>query len=210
MKKIVHQQLNLPADVPVMVLPNALLFPNSLLPLYIFEKRYREMLRHCLERNRMFCVALMRQGVTEAVSDDEFYHVAGLGIIRACVTNTDGTSQLMLQGIARVRFTNFIQHEPYRVAQISELRSIPGKTVEAEALSRKVLELCRSSNGAQSNEEIQEVFEKQLSRARDPEMISDFVAQTFVQDPFHRQEILEELSVCDRLRMLITSLLNQG
>ena len=65
MKNIIHQQNNLPGQIPVMVLPNTLLFPNSLLPLYIFEERYREMLAHCLERSRMFCIAQVKPGLSD-------------------------------------------------------------------------------------------------------------------------------------------------
>ncbi|MGB8353710.1 MAG: LON peptidase substrate-binding domain-containing protein [Chthoniobacteraceae bacterium] len=204
MKNIIHQQHNLPEQIPVMVLPGTLLFPNSLLPLYIFEERYREMLAHCLERSRMFCIAQIKPGLSDAMEDDDFFHVAGLGLIRACIGNQDGTSHLMLQGLARVRLVNFIQHEPFRVAQIQELESKGGNPVEAEALSAKVLELCRTA--PETGDELQEVLNKQFSHTHDPEIVSDFVAQAFVQDPMQRQEILEELSVCERLRKLIACL----
>jgi len=52
----------LPEQAPVMPLPGAVLFPHALLPLYIFEPRYREMLAHALAHERMFCVALLRPG----------------------------------------------------------------------------------------------------------------------------------------------------
>jgi len=184
-----------------MVLPNALLFPNTMLPLYIFELRYQAMLCYCLERSRMFCVAMMKPGVSEAVDDDDFYHVVGLGLIRACVGNTDGTSHLMLQGLARVNLTNFIQHEPYRIAQIKELPSSIANAVEAEALSAKLLEICRERK--ETNGDLQSLLNKQAGHATSPEIISDFVAQAYISDPEQKQQILEELSVTGRLRMLI-------
>ena len=57
------QPLNLPPKAPIMVLPNATLFPHALLPLIIFESRYQEMLSWSLEHHRMFCIALMKPGV---------------------------------------------------------------------------------------------------------------------------------------------------
>jgi ATP-dependent Lon protease len=207
MKNIIHQSLNLPADAPVMVLPNALLFPNALLPLYIFEERYRSMLQFCLGHNRMFCIALMKSQVSDAVEDDDFFHVAGLGLIRACVGNDDGTSQLILQGLARVKFKNFVQQKPFRVAQIHELPSKAGNTVEAEALSAKVIEICRSLK--EKTEGLENILNNQIAASANPEAVSDFIAQAFVRDPFQRQEILEELSVCRRLRLLISHLQQQ-
>ena len=167
MKNIIHQQHNLPGQIPVMVLPNTLLFPNSLLPLYIFEKRYREMLAHCLERSRMFCIAQIKPGLSDATEDDDFFHVAGLGLIRACIGNQDGTSHLMLQGLARVRLTNFIQHEPFRVAQIQELESRGGDLVEAEALSAKGARSSAVQRSGQRATELQEVCSnKQFSHSQ--------------------------------------------
>ena len=67
-----EQPDEIPSSVPVMVLPGALLFPHALLPLYIFEQRYREMLSYCLQSDRMFCVALIRPGVEEATQTKHF------------------------------------------------------------------------------------------------------------------------------------------
>src|ERR671913_75814 len=104
-----------------MVLPNATLFPHALLPLTIFEPRYCEMLTWALEHHRMFCVALMKRGVTEAQSAEDFHHVAGLDLIRACVSHDDGTSHLILQGIARVEFTEFVRGHSFRMARLEEV-----------------------------------------------------------------------------------------
>jgi hypothetical protein len=82
-----------------MALSNAVLFPHSLLPLHIFEPRYRDLLEHSLDGDRMFSVALMKRGIDEAVGIDDLCPVAGVGLIRACVGNENGTSNLVLQGL---------------------------------------------------------------------------------------------------------------
>ncbi len=204
MKHILHQRLNLPAEAPVMVLPAASLFPSSLLPLYIFEKRYRAMLASSLERNRVFCVAQMKPVTGGIGSGPECYSVAGLGLIRACVKNTNGTSHLILQGLARVRLTNFIQHEPFPVAQISELHSSVENQAEADALGHKALELCRLRK--EKGGDLNVLLNQKAANIANPEMICDFIAQAFVGDPALRQKFLEELRVCARLRMLIACL----
>src|SRR5436305_9913790 len=105
----------LPDHVPVMPLPGALLFPHALLPLYIFEPRYRQMLEHALNHHRIFSVALLTPDCTEWASTADFFHVAGVGLIRACVGRGDGTSNLILQGLERVRFTSFAQDSPFPI-----------------------------------------------------------------------------------------------
>ena len=51
------ESLHVPETVPVMTLPNTVFFPQALLPLHIFEPRYRQMLRDVLARDRLFAVA---------------------------------------------------------------------------------------------------------------------------------------------------------
>lgn len=201
MNSIRNESLTLPREVPIMVLPNALLFPNSLLPLYIFEQRYREMLASCIKKERMFCVALMKPGVTDAETDHDFYHVGGLGMIRACVERADGTSHLILQGLTRVQFTRFVQDEPFRIAEIAELRSHTGDQLEADALGAKVVELCKTLREAGA--EVPAALDKHLAHLSNPELLSDIVTHTFISDPFRRQNILEQLGVSERLRLLI-------
>ena len=79
--------MELPNLVPVMTLPNATLFPQALLPLYIFEPRYRQMLVDTLKAKRMFSVAMQRPGRTRETPCP----VAGLGLIRVSVDHQDGT-----------------------------------------------------------------------------------------------------------------------
>ncbi len=187
-----------------MVLPNGLIFPHTLVPLHIFEERYREMLAYALERHRMFCIALQRPGVEQASEYEDFFHVTGLGLIRACVGRDDGTSNLVLQGIARVRLTQFVQQAPFLVAEIAPLPSEVPNVIEAEALGAKVLELCEQIRlkGVQ----IPASLGEQPSHLSDPEVICDKVASLLVNDPFYKQAILEQPIVTTRLRMLLRHL----
>ena len=184
-----------------MVLPNATLFPHTLLPLYIFEQRYRAMLTWTLERHRLFCVALMKPGVNEAASPGDFHQIAGLGLVRACVEQADGTSHLVLQGLARVRFTGYAQEAPFRVAEITQLPPEPSDGDEAKDLASHVVQLCSAQRA--KGVELPEAVEQQLAKLSDPEVLGDVVAQSFLRDPQRRQEILEQRTIGNRLRLLI-------
>src|SRR2546430_1072631 len=119
------QSITLPDQVPVMPLPGALLFPNALLPLHIFEPRYQQMLEHALREHRMFSVALIKPQRNQWRTTDDFFQTAGVGLIRACVGRGDGTSNLILQGLRRVRFTGFEQSDPSRLPASSRLNWTP-------------------------------------------------------------------------------------
>ena len=191
-----------------MPLPGALLFPHALLPLYIFEPRYRQMLEHALQHHRIFSVALVKPDRAEWESPADFFHVAGVGLIRACVERGDGTSNLILQGLERVRFTSFEQKTPFPIAAIEPLETQSVSSVETEALATKVLELYSKFKG--NGRQLPAKVDRYLSDLEDPEMLADLVASTFISDPLRRQHVLEELSVNQRLRLVIQYLRDES
>src|SRR3954454_6715080 len=191
----------LPDRIPVMPLPGALLFPRALLPLYIFEPRYRAMLDYALKHHRMFSVALIKPDRGNWNSPEDFFQIAGVGLIRACVGRGDGTSNLILQGLERVRFTGFEQESPFPIATIEQLESDVVASVETEALATKVIEMYSSLKG--NGRQLPAKVDRYLADLDDPEMLADLVASTFITDPLRRQHVLEELSVNKRLRLMI-------
>ena len=184
-----------------MPLPGALLFPHALLPLHIFEPRYQQMLEHALHQHRMFAVALLKPQRNDWRSTDDFFHLAGVGLIRACVGRGDGTSNLILQGLQRVRFTGFEQSLPFPIARIEPLEAETTTSVETEALGAKVIELYSKLKTA--GRQLPEKVDNYLSHLTDMEMLADLMAATFVNDPLRRQQLLEELSLNRRLRLVI-------
>jgi Lon protease-like protein len=195
------QPISLPDQVPVMPLPGALLFPHALLPLHIFEPRYQQMLEHALREHRMFSVALIKPQRSQWESSADFFHVAGVGLIRACVGRGDGTSNLILQGLRRVQFTGFEQSAPFPIARIEALDSESSRSVETDALGAKVIELY--SKLKRAGRQLPEKVDKYLAHLSDMEMLADLMAATFVNDPLRRQQLLEELSLNRRLRLVI-------
>src|SRR6266404_383925 len=133
--------MEIPTRVPVMTLPASLpastLFPQALLPLYIFEPRYRRMLADALKSHRMFSVAMQKPGRSRETPCP----VAGLGLIRVSVDHEDGTSHLILQGLTRVELGEPVQQRPYRVHNIRPLQAEVTDSIVIDALLAKVHEL---------------------------------------------------------------------
>ncbi|MEO8428663.1 MAG: LON peptidase substrate-binding domain-containing protein [Verrucomicrobiota bacterium] len=213
--------MQLPREVPVMTLPNVILFPQAMLPLYIFEPRYRQMLGDALASHRMLSVAMQKPGrVRESPSS-----VAGLGLIRASVANQNGTSNLILQGIARVELTGVVQTKPYRIHTIRSLPSKVTNNVTVDALTAKLRELvserlkrgmdlpvqvvkklAQLNKAAESDEtpaySLEHVLEY-LDALDDPDQIADIVSCTLLTVPVERQTILETVVLEARLKKLI-------
>ena len=193
-------KIEIPSEAPVMVLPGAVLFPDGILPLRIFEPRYRAMLEYALDHDRMFCVALMKPGITEAMTDDQFFHTAGIGLISASVTQADGTSNLMLQGLARVRLAGFVQLSPFRIARVRPLSPVTNDLQETAALAQDLREQC--SNIRINGSPLPDSFCEMLDRATETDVLANAVAHALIADSFERQDILEEEDVAARLRMI--------
>ncbi|HPA21088.1 MAG TPA: LON peptidase substrate-binding domain-containing protein [Verrucomicrobiae bacterium] len=191
-----------PQIVPVMTLPNAILFPQSLLPLYIFEPKYQAMLRDALDGDRMFVIALARCpcGNSPLAPHD----VGGLGLIRACTDNPDGTSNLILQGLTRVRILEISSENPYRQARIEPIRSVNSSGIDVEALMLRVLEIAVAA--ASSIPGMPPQISEFLGKLDDPDTLCDVVSSTMVSDIQSRQRLLETADVRKRLNELIPCL----
>jgi Lon protease-like protein len=201
MTNMMSLSVTLPEQLPVMPLPGAVLFPHALLPLYIFEPRYRKMLEHALQQHRIFCVTLIKPSCPDWHASEDFFHLATAGLIRACVGRSDGTSNLILQGLQRVRLTSFEQENPFPIASVDTVESRDPTTVETEALGAKVVELYRGLK--HDRRQLPAKLDLYLSELRDLEMLADLMGSTFVNDPLRRQRLLEERSLNQRLRFLI-------
>ena len=186
-----------------MTLPNVAFFPQALLPLEIFEPRYRHMLRDVLATNRIFAVAGL--DLMAAATEDGFeppHRIACIGLIRACQKNADGTSNLLLQGLCRVSIESIIGDEPYRRIRIRTLASQPGAAASENArlrseLARLIrLRLKLSPDGPGAMTEL-------LKSIEDPEMFADIAAFNLCKNAMLKQKLLETLDVNRRLAMLL-------
>jgi Lon protease-like protein len=209
--------MNLPSEVPVMTLPNATLFPQALLPLFIFEARYRQMLADALHSNRLISVAMRRPGTTRETPAE----VAGLGLIRVSVGHKDGTSHVILQGLTRVRLEKAVRYRPYRIHRVTALPTQPCNTTTAGALLATVRNLLKeriqlgipfpfpfvSHQQPGPPDQLPPAFSAKevasyLDSITDPEQAADLVSCAVLAGGEDRQAILEAQDVETRLRRL--------
>jgi ATP-dependent Lon protease len=213
--------MELPDSVPVMTLPSATLFPQALLPLYIFEPRYRRMLADMLKTNRMFSVAMQRPGKQRETP----CQVAGLGLIRVSVGHDDGTSHLILQGLTRVELVDTVRTRPYRVASIRPLQATPAENVAVDRLVAKVHQLVeeriqlgpfpfpfsafknttapkKKSGAGQKQFSPKEILDY-LEGLNDADQVADLVSCALLPGAVERQTILETVNLEQWLKHLI-------
>lgn len=199
-------EIDIPDRVPVMTLPEVAFFPKVMMPLFIFEPRYRTMLKNSLEGNRMFAVTGIDPSQVDNFPVTEPAHPVGtIGLIRGCKTQEDGTSHLILQGLSRVRLEKLYEDKPYREAAITPLEST--REVDQLDLMEYQTELMGLVKQlAQSNPDVPSELLQFIEEMDDPDNFVDLIAYTFIQDPALKQKILETLRIEKRFEILIDAL----
>lgn len=205
----VDLELEVPREVPVMTMSGAVLFPQAMMPLRIFEPRYRAMLADVLSENRLFAVAGLDESLAQTDQYEPPYEIAALGIVRACHQNDDGTSQLILQGLSRVRIVRIVRETPYRIIEIEALRTHAGKPAAALARYRRqvtTLLQARQRLGV----DISESALTFLKSITDPEAFIDLACYALCADTQLKQRFLEMLEVAERFQVFAAYLAREN
>jgi Lon protease-like protein len=189
-----------------MVLGRCVLFPEGMLPLYIFEPRYRAMLEYALEHHSLFCIGNRMPAPPQEDWDEEdprrISPVSTLALVRACVQQDDGTYRLILQGIRRIRLVDWVQEKPFRIAKIAEFHTQLGTPEETTTLANELKKQLRSQLEASPGGSAGAVLQV-LDGLHDAERLCDFAASHFLGDPEARTRLLELESLPERLQSLL-------
>jgi len=194
------EMIEIPREVPVMTLSGTVLFPQAILPLHIFEPRYREMLAEVLSGNRIFAIAALDERKPEERDREPPRPIAGIGIVRACKKNSDGTSNLILQGLARVAFESITAESPFRRARIRQCFSRKeGDSATIDAIRSDILELVRTQIrlGAEVPSEVVQF----LAGIEDSEAALDLAIASLCGASDLRQQLLETFDLLERHRL---------
>lgn len=175
------------------------LFPEMLMPLHIFEPRYRLLIRRSLSRDTPFGVVLAREGEQGSAFPDQ------IGTSAAIVGHTplpDGRSFVVVRGLRRFRIDSLeAGPDPYQVGQVTWLEENDGAGAEsladaaADAFSEYLNGIVAAANEART-----EATETADMRAGTPRDVAYRVASGLAIDAAERQRLLESPSVEERLR----------
>ena len=203
----------LPVELPLFPLPNVVLFPGAVVPLHIFEERYRAMVRDCLDGSGTFGMVLSAEDVDapEAITvpgSPPIHAVGAAGRIVAHQGLPDGRSLVLVEGLQRFRIAEVWLEEPYLTARVAYLRARalpPGEDRRwhaklASAFTR-YLESCYGDT------------EKALTRVRGAggaSAAADVIASCIDLLPARRQALLEMLDPAARCAAVLRELQGAG
>lgn len=184
--------------LPMFPLPKVVLFPHALLPLHIFEERYREMTRDVLAGSRLLAVSMIAPGETETAKKPAVRRIAGVGEVMMAHELPDGRFNLVLRGRARIRIDDELAPErPYREIAATLLPDLPVHD-GAELLDGDQSLRALVGHLAAAIPEGGEILRQVMAAQDTPTELVDVLTAALIDDPALRQQLLETREVLRR------------
>ena len=185
--------------LPLFPLPNVVLFPGALLPLHIFEPRYRAMVSDALAGDRIIGMVLLRAGFERDYEGrPSIFPIGCAGVITHSERLADGRFNIVLKGLEKFRVTSEDASKPYRLAAID---SLPELVPEAQRDELHRLRLRLEALLAAAVE--RGGGDPKFPPAVPDEDLVNALAQYMGLEPLERQALLERDGVFERCRSLI-------
>ncbi len=193
-----------PQRLPIFPLPNVLLFPNMVLPLHIFEERYKRMVHDCLQGDRLLGLFLLQRGWEQPGVSPTPYDVGGMGRITRAVRYPNGSMDILISGLARVRALRYTQEKPYLVAEVEMWQDESDDSEGVGALTRRMVGLFERFIAAKASEGHELLAGLKLLVS--PIDLLHFIVTHMPLDVHEKQEILNLRPIDERVTMMITFL----
>ena len=186
--------------LPLFPLPRYTLFPQTLVPFHVYERRYRAMIGDCLSGSRLLVVASLRPGweLAPAQGPPPVHAVAGLGRVLSDRRYPDGRFDLFVHGLTRVRLTAMVTHEPWTVVDVEPLPDVA--TAPPEPAYQRLAAVARrlADTLGDDGDPVREL----LKHSGDAASLSHRIAALLVDDFAVRQQLFETrcpVARCERL-----------
>lgn len=192
--------------LPLFPLPGVVLMPNALLPLYVFEPRYRKMVRDALDGHQAIgVVQLSEPAMQDPRGQPSIARIAGVGTIIDSTELPNGRYQILLRGRARVELEELPFIPPYRRARARVLTS----TDENVSSTATAALIAVATGFAALLHDRDKSFDFRMPKLSDAGGIADHCAQHLLIDGRDRQAALETTSVNSRVRLVTETLAMQ-
>lgn len=189
-------------QLAIFPLPAAVLLPYEILPLHIFEPRYREMMADVLEGDRPIAIAQLAAGWEGGYEGrPPVEPLCGVGIVTRHERLDDGRYNVLIRGAARVQIERELpprrlyREVRARLVDDSHTKATPAEVMEAvESLQRMLFALCAARPGPAAS-----ALAQLAARAPDAGGLADIVAAALFTDFDRRKRALVTLDAVERL-----------
>jgi len=195
-----EQQVRIPDTLPVLPLPDVVVFPYMVVPLFINRERSAKAVDQSLADNRMIMLVAQKNSNVDDPKPADLHDFGTVSVILRMLKLPDGRVRILVQGFARAKVEYFDESHPYLLAKIqprTEPEVIPD-SVELEALIRNVKAALEKAAALGKN--LSQDFVAIVSSLDDPGRLADLVASNLDLKVDKAQQVLEQVDPVERLR----------
>ncbi len=192
------EELEIPAELPVLPLKETVVFPQSMTPLAIGQERSIKLVEDAVDGERLLALVTVENPEPERPGWDDLYEIGTAAVVHKLIRVPDGTLRILVQGIRRVRLERRINEKPYLVGEFVEVPDEVEDTPEVEALTRNVQMLFGRVIAAVPY--LPDELELAAANVDDPNALSYLVASTLRLKTEEKQSLLELTDAGERLR----------
>ncbi len=185
---------------PVLPLRDIVVFPHMIVPLFVGREKSVKALEEVMQDDKQILLSSQIDPGVDDPSSDGIYKVGVLANVLQLLKLPDGTVKVLVEGKARVRITEYLPNDNYFEAHAEPLTELPGEADAVEALVRSVAE--EFERYAKIKKNIPEEALAAVSESREPAKLADLVAGHLGVEVAQKQELLETLSVEERLEKI--------
>lgn len=189
--------------IPLFPLSTVVFFPNTLLPLHVFEPRYKQMVHDVSRSERIIGMALLKPGwEANYYGNPEVFDVVGMGRIVSSETFKDGRINIVLYGLKRVKILEIMREIPYRMARVEIVEN--RRCSSEETYRSRIEELITKWNFGLGEKEKAHMIN--INTRLPLESLTDALATLIFPNVFDKQALLEEPDVQKRAEIIIKDL----
>jgi ATP-dependent Lon protease len=184
----------------ILPLQDAVLFPNTVIPLAVVKKPGIALVEEALRDGRQIGLVALKDKDTDDPGPDDVRRVGTIGSIQRMIKVPDGTIRCIVGGNAVFKIDTFTQVEPYMAATVTELPDLTRDSEELVAMHRNLAGLFSKLIGflPQAPREM----EMEVNNITDSNLLTYFIASSMRLDTADRQGLLEERNTEKRMRKL--------
>ncbi|HET9129778.1 MAG TPA: LON peptidase substrate-binding domain-containing protein, partial [Terriglobia bacterium] len=195
-----EQELKIPDILPVLPLPDVVIFPYMIVPLFVNRDRSAKAVDQSLSENRMIMVVAQKDPNVDDPKAADLHQFGTVALIMRMLKLPDGRVRILVQGFARAKVEYFDETQPYLAAKIqpkTEPQVLPD-SVELEALIRNVKAAVEKavSLGKNLSQDLMAI----ASNLDEPGRLADLVASNLELKVEKAQQVLELVDPVERLR----------
>lgn len=187
-------------ELPLIPLRNMVVFPQMIVPLFIGRSKSVKALEETLAKEKMVVFSSQKDEDVEEPEQKDVCEIGTLAEIVQMLSLPDGTTKILVEGIARAKIEKFTQNEPYFRVQVSRIPETEEMDVNTEALVRVVIK--QFENYVKLNRRIPSETLMSIVNVDNPGRLADLIASYLALKVQERQAILEAIDAGERLKKL--------